>query len=400
MTAIGIIAEYNPFHTGHAHQLKQLRQRFGSLTPIIVLMSGAFVQRGEPALFSKQQRARWALLGGADLVIELPTAFSLCSAENFAAGGARLAAALGVDTLAFGARTADLQALQQVAAITLTAAVRENHHKYLKQGLFYGAALTKAIEDMTPEIAILLKDPNNLLAIEYLKAIRQYDLPLTPIVSLRQSNHSSRLLQHGIFPSGSAIRQVVAAQGDLSLLKPFLPAALFTEFLQTITTGAYTDYTRYGDMILTIGRCQPAHKLADYCEFSEGLANKWPPALQQPTWSDALNQIKSKRYSYSRLQRMGAYLLLRCTRLDMAAWKKSGPLYAHILAANGQGRRWLHEQTATIPLITKITKAQLSPAAAAMLQLDCRATDMQMLAQYSPAARQGRQDYYQSPVML
>ena len=171
MKTIGIICEYNPFHNGHAHQLHTLTQLHPDALRICI-MSGSFVQRGEPAIFSKFDRARWAILGGADIVIELPTLYSTGSAQLFGTGAIRMVKALAIDALSFGSETADLDALIDIAKRTDCESTQEQLRTYIKEGMSYGAAFRKALDTE------ILNTPNALLGLEYIRAGLAYNAKL------------------------------------------------------------------------------------------------------------------------------------------------------------------------------------------------------------------------------
>ena len=180
MKTIGIICEYNPFHNGHAHQLHTLAQQYPD-TLRICIMSGSFVQRGEPAIFSKFDRARWAILGGADIVIELPTIYSTGSAQLFGTGAIRMVTALAIDVLSFGSETADLAALIDIAKRMDCESTQEQLRTYINEGMSYGAAFRKALHTE------ILNTPNALLGLEYIRAGLAYNPKLEYIPILRTS---------------------------------------------------------------------------------------------------------------------------------------------------------------------------------------------------------------------
>ena len=170
MKTIGIICEYNPFHNGHAHQLHTLAQEHPEALRICI-MSGSFVQRGEPAIFSKYDRARWAILGGADIVIELPTLYSLGSAQLFGTGAIRMVKALHIDALSFGSETADLDTLVDIAKRMDCESTQAVLRTYINEGMSYGSAFRKALDTE------ILNTPNALLGLEYIRAGLNFILP-------------------------------------------------------------------------------------------------------------------------------------------------------------------------------------------------------------------------------
>ena len=208
MKTIGIICEYNPFHNGHAHQLHTLAQQYPD-TLRICIMSGSFVQRGEPAIFSKFDRARWAILGGADIVIELPTLYSTGSAQLFGTGAIRMVKGLAIDALSFGSETADLDALIDIAKRMDCESTQEQLRTYINEGMSYGTAFRKALHTE------ILNTPNALLGLEYIRAGLAYNPKLQYIPILRTSNHHEETITDKL-PSGTALRQLITSAGNLS----------------------------------------------------------------------------------------------------------------------------------------------------------------------------------------
>ena len=207
MKIAAIISEYNPFHNGHAKQFRLIRERLGGDTVIVCLMSGNFVQRGEPALLPKAVRAEAAVACGADLVLELPVTAALSSAEGFAAGGVRLLDALGVvDELCFGAETADRDALWQTAACLRTPAFSEALRRELAGGISFAAARSRALAQLgaAPEV---VRQPNDILAVEYCKALQALGSQIEPAVFLRQGAYHA-VLPEGENPSATSLREL------------------------------------------------------------------------------------------------------------------------------------------------------------------------------------------------
>ena len=202
MKTIGIICEYNPFHNGHAHQLHTLAQEHPEALRICI-MSGSFVQRGEPAIFSKFDRARWAILGGADIAIELPTLYSLGSAQLFGTGSIRMVKALHIDALSFGSETANLDALLDIAKRMDCESTQTVLHTYINEGMSYGSAFRKALDTE------ILNTPNALLGLEYIRAGLTYYPSLKYIPILRTSDHHDATITKD-FPSGTALRKLIS----------------------------------------------------------------------------------------------------------------------------------------------------------------------------------------------
>ena len=392
MKRIAVIAEFNPFHTGHAWLLSQVRQQAGPQSLIVVIMSGSFVQRGEPALFDKWHRAAWAVEGGADLVFELPAVYSLSSADGFALGGVWLASRLGCSHLACGVERGtadDFYALARAAQDIRPCRGRET------AGRRQTIALASRIREQT---ASLLDQPNALLAASYAKAIVQQDLSLQFWPILRQGSHHDPSLAHS-FASASALRQDIIQTGRCQHLHRYLTPQAREDMAALLSQGAYTDYDRYGDFILFQNRLLTPEMLRQLPAFNEGLENRWHRCMQDSvTYKEALAAIKTRRYAYSRLCRMGAYTLLSPGRSLMDQSYQLGPQYARLLALSQKVSPYIKEIKKELPVITRITAADsLSPLGRKQLALDLRCTDMQYYCFHGTQTRLSRQDYYQSP---
>ena len=402
MKTIGIICEYNPFHNGHAHQLHTLAQLHPDALRICI-MSGSFVQRGEPAIFSKFDRARWAILGGADIVIELPTLYSTGSAQLFGTGAIRMVKALDIDALSFGSETANLDALVDIAKRMDCESTQEQLRTYIKEGLSYGAAFRKALDTE------ILNTPNALLGLEYIRAGLAYNAKLEYIPILRTSNHHEETLTDEL-PSGTALRQLITSTGNLSSqcitstgnlssqLQATIPLSIASDMTQVTENGNYVNYNRYYDMVHSLSRRTTPKELEKLGDFSEGIEHLWSKAAQQTSWTTATEEIKSKRYTYARLQRMGAYLTLGIKKDVLQNAIEEGPQYARLLAFNNRGRQWLRNEY-EIPLIQKWAKAanELSALGQTMHHIDTLATDIQALCFHNESNRIGHRDYTYTP---
>lgn len=393
MKTIGIICEYNPFHNGHAHQLHTLAQEHPEALRICI-MSGSFVQRGEPAIFSKFDRARWAILGGADIVIELPTLYSLGSAQLFGTGAIRMVKALHIDALSFGSETADLDTLVDIAKRMDCESTQTVLRTYINEGMSYGSAFRKALNTE------MLNTPNALLGLEYIRAGLTYYPTLKYMPILRISNHHEANITKD-FPSGTALRKLItdmATGSNNCNINRIVPKTIADDMTNIISNGAYVNYNRYYDMLHTLSRRTSTNKLESFGEFNEGIEHLWSKAAQQPTWNLAMKQIKSKRYTYARLQRMGAYLTLGIQKDLLQSAIQEAPQYARLLAFNDRGRQWLRNDF-EIPLIQKWAKVpnELNTLGQTMHQIDTLATDIQALCLHNEVKRMGHMDYTYTP---
>lgn len=409
MNVVGMIVEYNPFHNGHLWHVNEARRLAGA-DCAIGIMSGNFLQRGEPAIADKWSRAAMAVKAGVDLVIELPAVFAVRSAQYFAAGGIRLLSRLGVVShVCFGTEVPDLSRLANAASALADETVIAALHNEMKTGQTYAASLTTALAT-TGIDASLLQNPNNLLAIEYLRAIAAHAPQLKPLAIQRiGANYHDNVVTSAI-ASATAIRAALSA--DDGAVWQALPAVCAEQLAQLIALGkAPVILPAFDTIVLSKLRAMNHDELAALPEIGEGLHNKIShAALQATTCQELLFYTKSKRYTLTRLQRILMYALLGITKAKLQHFDQSGPLYARVLAFNTNGRTLLKAINchATIPVITKTAQfltskqrqqAELSPAQA-MLAYDIAATDMYSLGFPNCRWRSGGQDYQISPCYL
>lgn len=381
---IGIIAEWNPFHEGHLSLLRRVREKYPD-APVVSVMSGAFVQRGEPALFDKWTRARWAVSGGADAVVELPVQNVLQSADRFAYGAVSLLCALGCTHIAFGTESADASALEEAASWTETAAFREHFLASMKNGMSYADAVAQSLKIHLPGLADSLTKPNNMLGFQYISAIRRQHLPLSVITVHRDTAHPV---------SATALRSLIRNGQMPSSGWPAFSAAEAASLLQS---GCLTDYSRYDDACLLTGRRMTAGQLAETGLFSEGLENRWVRCMSASSYEEALLQVKSRRYLFSRLKRTGACLLLHIRGQSGRKGPPSCPSYARLLALKKNRSRML--AMSRLPVIVRPARARYVLDAAGMdsLRADMMASDMQSFCFRSPQFRRGGNDYIHPP---
>ena len=405
MYVTGIIAEYDPFHNGHVRQLVKVREELPD-TRFIVVMSGSFTQRGSAAVLDKWQRAELAVRGGVDLVLELPFVFAVRSAQDFARGGVRLLDSLGiVDYLAFGAETEKLPVLQEIAAAIDSSEISLSLRRGLSCGKAYAASLTEAVAADKAGWAALMHEPNNILAIEYLRALRCCVSRMQPLLIPRRgaSYHGDRILSS--LASATAIRrEMQQTEPSAVLLRQALPAASYEAVLGALAQGVPDMEQLLRPLLSQLYRL-PLASLSRIYGMDEGLENRLAAAAGKAgSYRALLDGMKSKRYPYSRLQRLLLFVLLRLTKDDAAAFDAAGPAYARVLAFNTEGRKLLRQmrQQASVPVITKLSdfltsqqRMKTMPLWQQMLAYDTWATDFQglCLPKILPAAR----DFLHSP---
>ena len=333
MKITGIICEYNPLHLGHKKQIDKIKQELGEDSGIVCLMSGQFVQRGEPAIFDKMHRAKAAILAGADLVLELPVTTAISSAEGFAEGGVSIFAPF-CDYLSFGAETADAEKILHTAHLLLSDEFKVHLQRMLETGISFPAARQAALEAMGADGAIL-ETPNNILAVEYCKAILQQKATMQPLVIHRGGDYHSTE-PNGDNPSATALRSRFSDESWV----PYVPEAVVTCYqnsnIHTLLAGERAIISRL--------RCMSEEEFSRVPYGSEGLWRKFMHAVHQcATLNEIIDSVKSKRYTRSRIQRM---LLCAFLGIDEDTLNSQAP-YVRILAFNDKGREILNRAKET-----------------------------------------------------
>ena len=330
MKTVGIICEYNPFHLGHKKQFDIIRQQFGSDARIACLMSGNFVQRGAPAIFDKSLRAKAALLSGADLVLELPVTYALSSAEGFAAGGVRLLSGF-CDMLCFGTESGRKETLMQTARELLSPAFSEKLRTELDKGLSFPAARAAALGDDS-----LLRNPNDILAVEYCKAILAQNSPMDIFPIRREGNYHDDTPDPEN-PSATSLRsRIVDGTEWLSYIPAEAQAALENASIHTLATGQRAILARLRTMTDAEFEALPYG--------SEGLWRKLMHACRDSaTLEEIIAKAKSKRYTRTRIDRM-----ILCAFLGITADNMASPApYARVLGFTDAGRTLLKKARET-----------------------------------------------------
>ena len=334
MKIVGILCEYNPLHLGHAKQITSIRKHSGDDTAVVCLMSGNFVQRGYPAVFDKMLRARAALEAGADLVLELPVQYALSSAEGFAAGAVSILGKF-CDEMSFGAEHPEAGALLDTARALLSPEFSLHLRRHLDEGLSFPAARARALADLGAP-AELVTSPNDILAVEYCKAILAQSSPMRPAPIRREgSYHDAEADPEN--PSATALRALIEQGREF---RPYVPTDLFADApVHTLEFGEKAILARLRTMTDAEFEALPYG--------SEGLWRKFMrECRQRNTLEEILTAVKSKRYTRTRLDRMAMCAFLGLTAEDLAA-----PVpYARVLGFNGRGREVLHLARDRFPL--------------------------------------------------
>ena len=347
---LGIVAEYNPFHNGHLHHLIESKKLTNSDYTIAV-MSGSFTQRGDVSIIDKWSKAQMAIENGVDLVIELPTIYAISSAENFASGAIKILDSLGiVDYLSFGSECNDISILSDVTDV-LTNEPSEyksllSHE--LSRGISFPKARERALMMYLNDIRRfnnVLSSPNNILGIEYLKALDKQNSKIHPITIKREGsayNDDSIPLDSG-FASATSIRNLCQSH-DISILQNFMPESSFNILQDCLENGHLVkNISEFDKLIIFTLRQMSTDEISNLPDVSEGLEFAIKSAVNQcNTTAELLSIINTKRYTQTRLKRIFLYALLGITKKDMQISKTTKP-YIRILCFNDKGRELISE---------------------------------------------------------
>jgi predicted nucleotidyltransferase len=395
LRVVGIICEYNPFHSGHAEHIARTREALGDDTAVVCCMSGNFVQRGEYAVMPKHARAEAAARCGADLVIELPLPCALSSAERFARGAVRMLDALRVcEYLSFGSESGDADALAAAARALDTARADDITREELASGASYAAARCEAARRLGHTI-LNADAPNDILGAEYLRAIAREGSRLLPLAVLRERRRPSG---ERVPAAGDIRRMLLRGDADWESAMPRAAARLA---LREIAAGR-APIPALGDGATALSRLRALGR-EDYLSLpdaGDGLGERLARhALREPTLRGIADSVKTRRYAMSRIKR-----LMLCACLNIRAGDADAPpAYARVLAATPAGASLLREinARADIPVITKPAHAKkLEGAALAAFQRDAAATDFYVLSRPDQSQRRGGQEWTTSPVVL
>ena len=400
MSVIGIVGEYNPFHYGHKHHIAETKRLLGEDCPVVCAMSGDFIQRGEAAVYSKFARAEAAVRSGVDLVLELPPAWALSSAEGFARGAVGLLGSIGVVThLSFGSECGEVEPLETLAEILLDPLIGADIRRELEaqEGIPFAAARQRAVAKRAGELSGQLETPNNILAVEYIKAVYEQGLSIKPVTVQRFGSGHDKISESG-HKSAAEIRRALANGADISASVPGSAYEVYRRE-DKLGRGPVLMENLESAMISRL-RMLPDSAFAALPDAGEGLNNRLARAAREESGLDAvIAAAKSKRYALSRIRRM-----VMCAVLGISAdMSRETPPYARVLAANARGCALLRdmEGKARIPVITK-------PAAVKELGAECRevfdrsssAHDLYVLGYSAKEERRGGADWRTSPKII
>lgn len=395
MKILAVICEYNPFHNGHAYQLRQQTKELGC-DGVVCLMSGSFVQRGEPAVLDKWARSEMALACGCDLVLELPVLYSLQSAEGFALGAVSLLSSLGLaGFLGFGSESGELGLLTAAASASEQPLYQQRLKMRLAEGMSYPQACGKVLEELEPRTAGL--EPNDILGLSYIRALQRVHSPLQPAVLKRMDGGYNSLTAENEFLSAAGIRSCLIRGEEVSSYMP--PEAYAILKRETAAGRAPVFSASLGSLLCYKLQQTSRSHLAHISGISEGLEKRLIDAASSSrSFSEIALAAKTKRYPQTRIQRTLLKILLDISKAD----EKIQSAYARVLGIGKNGAAILREiQTkSTIPVITKTAAACLpNDEAKRLFALENSATDLYSLLYPKREAGKNGMDFSRSPVL-
>ena len=407
MKTLGIVTEYNPFHKGHAYMIEEAKKKAGA-DRVVVVMSGSFVQRGEPAIFDKWTRTEAALMNGVDMVLELPVLFAAANAETFARAAVRILEETGiVDVLCFGSESGDLHSMQEAARLMENETEEFQHilKEHLDEGLSYPAARAKALEIVSQISSDILSRPNHILGLEYLKALDRYNCSMEPMTIKREGDYNSPSLTEG-FASAAAIRKALAGDRSTEAL-PQLPENVHDVYNKALSLGTapcfWDELTPALHYKLRMSTTEEIHEIA---EVVEGLENRILHSIDSCyDIKDVIDFIKTKRYTRTKIQRILLHILLDIKEKEVAYFMNLPKMpYIRVLGFKKETSGILADLTenAKVPVLTNLKKAPevLNEDGLALLALEKTATDLHALTYPNQIYRATNQDFTKPLVIL
>lgn len=406
---LGIVSEYNPFHNGHLHHLN-LSKKISGCSFTVAVMSGNFTQRGDTALVDKWTRAEMALKAGVDLVIELPTLYAISSAENFADGAIKILNSLGVvDYISFGSEIGEIAPLNDVATILYKEPKEFSNliSKQLKSGLSYPKARELAVSmyfgSSSKKFKEVLENPNNILGIEYLKALKKHRSPIEPITIKRDySDYNSKTVKKGI-ASATAIRTMIEQNKNIHYVVPYETYELMEQKVQN--NEIIKNLSVFEKEIIYTLRKMSVQEIASLPDVSEGLEFRIKEAANiSNTLESLLYNIRTKRYAETRIRRILLYSLLGIKDKDINMSRRVTP-YIRVLGFNKHGKRIISAIAANNPRlkiivsVKKFMETNIDPIQKSMISKDILATNIYTLG-YSSKTGIANLDYTKKVIEL
>ena len=341
MNIIGIIAEYNPMHLGHIYQINKIKEHFPD-SIIIVITNSCFTERGEVSILNKWDKTKICLDNNIDIIIELPFAYATQSADIFAKGAIEILNKLKINILAFGSESNDLTKFETIVDTQLN---NKNYNdkvkEYLKEGINYPTAMSKALNDL---LNYTITEPNDLLGISYIKEIKKNNYPITPFPIKRIGNYHEKEVNNNII-SASLIRTLLKNNNDIT---PFIPSNTINYLYKNISVETYFHYLKY--------KIISTKDLSIYQTVEEGIENRIQKTIHNSnSWEELIKNIKTKRYTYNKINRMLLHILTSFTKEEAKNIKID---YIRILGFNQQGKDYLNKikKDIDVPYITSYKK--------------------------------------------
>ncbi|WRP08340.1 nucleotidyltransferase [Rossellomorea aquimaris] len=403
MKATGVIVEYNPFHNGHLHHLRETRIAT-SADVVVAVMSGHFLQRGEPALVSKWSRTRMALEAGVDVVIELPYCFATQHAEIFSRGAISLLDFIGCESFCFGSEDGDIDTFEKT--LVFIEANRERYNTYIsgfiQEGMSYPSALAKAFQTLgNGDSVIDLSKPNNILGFHYMEARNQIHSSLKAYTITREAaGYHDQHFSSPSIASATSIRKSIFSSGGDHRIDSYLPSTSVDQLTQyQLKYGGFHRWENYWAILQYKLLSSSKEELKEIYEVEEGIENRMMECVKTSTsFEEFMTKLKTKRYTWTRLQRMLLHILTN-TRKEEMRNRHISPSYIRLLGMNKTGREFLHskKKEMPLPLISKLSSANQSE-----IELDVRAAEIFSLGLKNAAARKKllHQEWSQPPVMI
>ena len=403
MKATGIVVEHNPFHNGHFYHIKESRNKTAA-DIIIAVMSGNFLQRGEPSLVDKWTRSEMALKAGVDLVIELPYVFATAQASDFARGSIALLEALGCDAFCFGSEEGTIEPFTNTYEVITSQ--QQTYQKlikqYMKLGFSYPKSLNQAYAEITKDNNLQLVDlskPNNILGYHYVEAANQINARMKPFTIQRIiANYHDEVDESQSIASATGIRKAIFEEGSIDALANFMPQTSLDLLLKwKESVGVFGSWPQFWPLLrFTILRSS-LKELASYAEVTEGIENLiYEAAIKSETFEEFMTHVKSKRYTWTRIQRMLTHIY---TGFTWDALKSHpNPTYLRVLGMTHKGQKYLNQKkkSLSLPLVSRAAATKDS-----LLDLDIQATDLYQLGlQSSKIERPIGLDYRKTPIFI
>lgn len=361
MKAVGIVVEYNPFHNGHAHHVEQSLVK-SNADVVIAVMSGSFLQRGEPALLSKWNRTKMALLGGVDVVIELPYAFATQKAEVFARGALEILGSCGCEYICFGSESGHIEDFYSTIQF-----LSENHTKYeenikknMTSGMSYPKATSTAFHDLQPPETIMnLSLPNNILGYHYLRAIETLKLPITPLTVARKNAgyHDSEFSSDRIASATSIRKSIFTQKGQIMDLDSYVPTSTFQELMDYQNQfGQFHNWESYWPLLQYRLLTSSTQELSKIYEVEEGIEHRLIEMVgNADSFSEFMTLLKTKRYTWTRLQRLCTHILTNTSKEEMLSGMEKAN-YLRLLGMTSKGRQYLNKwkKQSELPIISRL----------------------------------------------